>query len=89
MKRILTEEHKRKISESHTGKTLSDETKEKLSLAHKGKPKSESHRKAMSIAAKKRGKPNWEWTPEMKAKANSTRRETLLKKMEEKKESNK
>jgi hypothetical protein len=36
-KRILTEEHKRKISESHKGKILKEETKEKLRSLYLGK----------------------------------------------------
>lgn len=43
-----SEEHKRKISESHIGKHHSEETKKKLSESHTGKPLSEEHRKKLS-----------------------------------------
>lgn len=85
----LKEEHKKKISEAHMGKIVSDETKEKMSIAHKGKPKSEEHKQALKEAAKKRGAPNFVWTPELKAKASKTRKETWMKKREEKDQSNK
>ena len=40
----LSEEHKRKISESNKGKTISDEIRKKISLANKGKKRSEEQK---------------------------------------------
>ena len=48
--KIITEEHRKKISEALTGKPRSEDTKRKLSLAHKGKRLSEETKKKMSIA---------------------------------------
>lgn len=53
--KILSEEHKQKISESLTGRTISDETKLKISKAHSGKILSEEHCKKLSESHK--GKP--------------------------------
>ena len=36
MKRVVSEETKKKLSESHKGKYPSEETRKKLSVAHKG-----------------------------------------------------
>lgn len=46
----LTEEHKKKCSDSLKGRIISEECKRKLSLALKGKPKSEEHRRKISEA---------------------------------------
>jgi hypothetical protein len=50
----LSDEHKRKISDSLTGNKLSDETKQKLSEAFKGRNFSEDTRRKLSEAGKKR-----------------------------------
>ena len=50
----LSEEHKRKISESEKGKKLSEETRRKLSESHKGKSNSEEQKKKISAALKGR-----------------------------------
>lgn len=58
--RKLTEEHKRKISESNKGRVCSEETRRKIGLAHKGKPghrQSEDTRRKISAAHKGRKKP--------------------------------
>ena len=50
----LSEEHKRKVSESLKGKTKSEEHKRKISEARKGKPKSEETKRKLSEAQKVR-----------------------------------
>ena len=50
--RKLSEEHRRKISESHKGKHLSDETKHKLSEVNRGRKLSEEHRRKISESHK-------------------------------------
>lgn len=52
--RVLTEEHKQKISEKTKGKPKSEETKAKMSAGMKGKPKSEEHKRKLSEARKRR-----------------------------------
>ena len=52
--RTLTEETRRKISESMKGNTHSEEHRRKLSEAHKGKRYTDETRKNMSDAAKRR-----------------------------------
>ena len=44
---IMSEETRRKMSESQKGKTVSEETRRKLSEAHKGKTVSEEHRRRL------------------------------------------
>jgi hypothetical protein len=46
----LTEEHKRKISESNKGKVVSEETKQLISEAKTGKKLSEEHKKNLSLS---------------------------------------
>jgi hypothetical protein len=46
----MSEDAKRKLSESKKGKKASDETKKKLSEMSKGKPKSEEHKLKMKLA---------------------------------------
>lgn len=46
----MSEESKKKLSNSKKGKKLSDETKKKLSEMRKGKPKSEEHKLKMKLA---------------------------------------
>jgi 5-methylcytosine-specific restriction endonuclease McrA len=48
--RTLSEEHCRKISESHKGMTYSEETRRKISELKKGKKQSDEHRSKRSIA---------------------------------------
>ena len=43
----MSEEAKKKISETKKGRQLSEETKRKMSEAHKGKPLSEEHKRKM------------------------------------------
>jgi hypothetical protein len=50
----MSEETKRKMSESRTGKITSKETIQKIVNANLGKKRSEEIRKKMSIAAKNR-----------------------------------
>lgn len=77
----LSEETKRKISESHKGimagekhwnygKHWSDETKKKISESHKGKKLSEEHKRKMSQRFSGKGNPMYgtKMTPEHKAK---------------------
>lgn len=74
---ILSEETKRKVSESKKGQrigiTHSDEAKKKMSLAHKGKVFSDEHRYNMSLA-KQGTKPNRTYimTEEHKRKISDT-----------------
>ena len=51
-KRRLSEEHKRKMSETMMGRTFSDEHKAKISAAHKGKVLSEETKAKMSKSHK-------------------------------------
>lgn len=60
MAKKLTEDHKRKISESRTGQKLSDETKRKIGNARRGKKHSLASRS--KIAAFRRGKRHSEET---------------------------
>jgi hypothetical protein len=53
----FSEEHKRKLSESHKGKQLSEETKRKMSDVHRGKHFSDEHRKKISKAKKGKNHP--------------------------------
>ena len=55
--RSLTEETKRKISESITGTILSEETKSKIGDFHRGKVVSEETKHKMSIHQKGKSKP--------------------------------
>ncbi len=48
----LSEEHRRKISETEKGKKLSEGHKIKISEANKGKPKSEETKRKLSAAMK-------------------------------------
>jgi len=48
----LTEEHKRKLSESQKGKKLSEEHKRKISKTQKGRKMSEEHRRKISESGK-------------------------------------
>ena len=48
----VSEETRRKLSESHKGKPKSDETRRKMSEAKKGKPKTEDHKKKISESRK-------------------------------------
>jgi hypothetical protein len=48
----LSEETKKKISESHKGKKISEETKKKMSEANKGKRVSEENKRKMSVLRK-------------------------------------
>lgn len=48
----FTEEHKKKLSIAHMGKTLSEEHKKKLSVAHIGKKHSEETKKKIGFASK-------------------------------------
>jgi len=48
--RNLSEDHKKKISDSEKGRIISDSTKEKMSKASKGKPKSRDHANKCGIA---------------------------------------
>ena len=50
--RPLTEEERKKISDSHKGRKLTEEHKKALSDAHKGKKQSKKHREAVSRAKK-------------------------------------
>ena len=50
----LSEEHKRKISESEKGRKLSEETRKKMSESRKGKSSSEEQKKKISAALKGR-----------------------------------
>jgi len=50
----LSEDHKKKISESRIGKPLSEETKEKLSKINKGKQRSDATKEKISAAHKNR-----------------------------------
>lgn len=50
--RVLSDDTKRKISESHKSVQHSDETRKKISKAHKGRTFSEEHRRKMSEARK-------------------------------------
>jgi group I intron endonuclease len=52
--RILSEETRKRISESNTGKEVSEETRKKLSEACKGRVLSEDDKKSKSIAARNR-----------------------------------
>lgn len=57
----LSEDHKRKISESQKGKIISDKTREKMKLAWKNRAKigvSEETRKKLSISNSKSNNPN-------------------------------
>lgn len=51
-KRIFTEEHRRKLSESQKGKKLSEECKRKIGESQKGKVMSEESKRKISIANK-------------------------------------
>lgn len=55
-KKDLSAETRRKMSESQKGKHLSEDTRRKLSFAHKGHHHSEESRRKMSEAAKNRSK---------------------------------
>ena len=48
--KVLTEEHRRKLSESQKGHLVSDETRKKLSEANKGKVLSEEHKRKIREA---------------------------------------
>jgi NUMOD3 motif. len=48
----VSEEHKKKLSESHKGKHHSDETKRKMSESHKGKPLSEENKRKIGESNK-------------------------------------
>ena len=85
----FTEEHKRKLSESHMGKVFSEETRKKISEALKGKTVSEETRKKMSESAKKRGTSNCVWTDELKAQAAAARSATIARKKQNSGQSNK
>ena len=50
--RILTEEHKRKISEAKKGKPRSEEARRKISEGKKGKPRSEETKRKIGEASK-------------------------------------
>ena len=50
--RKLSEEHKRKLSEAHKGKTISEETKLKIGAFNKGKKRPPEFREAVSKAKK-------------------------------------
>lgn len=52
--RLITDDHKKILSETHRGKTLSSSHKEILRSTHLGKPKSKEQRFKMSQAAKAR-----------------------------------
>jgi group I intron endonuclease len=71
--RIITDEWRKKMRESHLGKKHSDETKKKMSLSHKGKIRSEEHRKNLSLSLKgksykSKGKKKKPLSEEQKAK---------------------
>ena len=55
----LSEETKRKISESRKGKTLSKETKRKLSELNKGKKHSKETKRKISESLRQNSKTNW------------------------------
>ena len=46
----MSEDSKKKLSESKKGKKASEETRKKLSEISKGKPKSEEHKLKMKLA---------------------------------------
>ena len=52
--RTLTDDTRRKMSESHKGKNFSEETRRKMSEAHKRKHLSEEHRRKISEALKRK-----------------------------------
>lgn len=70
--RHLTEEHKRRISESHKGMHLSEETKRKISEVHKGIPCSEETREKISKANK--GKNSYKRTKETRLKMSKAKK---------------
>lgn len=75
----MSDEHKRKISIIHKGKTLSEETKRKLSEAHKDKKHTETSRRKMSLAKSGKnnpnyGKPTWNKGMKMGPPSEETRR---------------
>lgn len=47
---ICSEEHRRKLSITSTGRTHSEESKQKMSISHTGKILSEEHKRNLSIA---------------------------------------
>ena len=51
---VLSEDHKRKLSEATKGRPKSEETRRKMSLGMRDKPKSEEHCRNMSLARKGR-----------------------------------
>ena len=71
----ISEETKRKMSESGKGKHLSEETKKKMSEAKKGKTFSKEHKKKMSEAHKGllKGK-HWKLSDETKRKISEARK---------------
>lgn len=52
---VISEEHKKKISKTLTGRTRSEETKKKIAAASKGRKHTEESKKKMSLLSK--GKP--------------------------------
>lgn len=58
--RVLSEETKRKISESNKGKKVTDEHRKNLSLSHKGKKLTVDQRIKISNALKGKNAPNWQ-----------------------------
>ena len=70
--RVLTEEHKRKISESLTGIKRTEETKRKISEAHKGRKHTKEARMRMSDAHK-----GFKMSEESKCKIRDARRKDM------------
>jgi hypothetical protein len=54
---VFSEEHKRNISISKSGKTHSNITKQKMSIAHTGKVHTEEHR--LNVSLSRRGNKHW------------------------------
>jgi hypothetical protein len=52
---IFSEEHRKNLSISHTGKVAPPEVRKKMSMSHTGKVRSEEHKRNLSISLKKRG----------------------------------
>ena len=63
----LSPEHRKKLSEAHTGHTHSPESRAKMSAAHKGRPKSAEHCRKMAEALRGRKR-----TPESIEKQRAT-----------------
>lgn len=55
-----SDEARKKMSETNTGRVMSKEWRANMSKASKGKPKSEAHKAAMSAAMKERHRRNKE-----------------------------